>query len=94
MKNQRKTPESMIPDNENYFERHGQRIRKGTMAAAIANAEIIESETAFESDKKEAMETLKNLAPTLNAFGLNKYFYWRNPEIQAIFDEADENNRS
>ena len=91
MKNQAKTPESMIPDNENYFERNGLRIRKGTMAAAIANAEIIESETASEVDKKAAIETLKNLAPTLNAFGLNKHFYWRNPQIQAIFDKADKN---
>ena len=38
--------------------------------------------------KAEAVRVLQELAPTLNAFGLNKHFYWRDPAVQKIFDEA------
>ena len=82
-------PEDMLSDTENFFEREGKKIRKGTMAAAVTNADIFESEAATEAEKAEAIKILKELAPTLNAFGLNKHFYWRNKALQAIFDDAE-----
>lgn len=86
---QAKKPEDVIPDGESYFEQNGQRIRKGTMAAAIANADILESEDATKEEKAEAMKVLEVLAPILNAVGLNKHVCWKNPQIQAAFDKAD-----
>ena len=81
-----KKPEDMLSDDENYFEQGGQTIRKGTMAAALANAEIIESSGATATEKQQAMEALQELAPVLKAIGLTKFLTWKNPDIQAIFD--------
>ena len=80
------TPERMLPDDRNFFEANGKTIRKGTIAAVLANAAVIESDTATQAEKMEALEMLKTLAPTLTAFGLTTFLQWKNPRIQAIFD--------
>ena len=82
-------PEDMIADDKSHFEKGGKTIRKGTMAAALANAEIIESVDATAEEKQKAMETIKELAPILKAFGLTKFLTWKNPKIQAIFDHDE-----
>lgn len=83
------TPEDMIPDDKSHFEMGGQTIRKGTMAAALANAEIVESTNSTATEKRDALNAIKELAPVLKAFGLVRFLTWKNPEIQAIFDESD-----
>ena len=80
-------PEDMISDEQSYFEKNGKSIRKGTMAAALANAEIIESQHSSNEEKKTAFNALKELAPILIAFGLTRFLTWKNPTIQKIFDE-------
>ena len=80
-------PEDMISDKDNYFTANGKTIRKGTRAAALANAEIFESNTSSDKEKKDAFDTIKELAPTLIAFGLTKFLTWKNVEIQKIFDD-------
>ena len=82
-----KKPEDMISDDKSYFEKDDKFIRKGTMAAALANAEIIESPEATITERNNALEALKELAPTLKAFGLTKFLTWKNTDIQAIFDQ-------
>ena len=84
-----KRPEDMIPDDKSHFEVSGQTIRKGTVAAALANAEIIESIDVTAAEKQAAMDTIKELAPVLKAFGLMKFLTWKNPKIQAIFDQDE-----
>lgn len=89
MNNIRKnTPEELIPENSTYYVKDGKQIRKGTMASAILNAEILESEESTTDEKNDAVKILEELAPTLCAFGLNKHFTWKNPVIQAIFDNV------
>lgn len=82
------TPEDMLPDDRNHFDMNGQTIRKGSMAAALANAKIVESKTASKEEKQEALSALEKLAPTLIAFELMHFMQWKNPEIQNIFDQA------
>ncbi|OGT39699.1 MAG: hypothetical protein A3F12_01665 [Gammaproteobacteria bacterium RIFCSPHIGHO2_12_FULL_38_14] len=89
MPHKSKRPEDMIPDDKSHFEMGGKTIRKGTMAAALTNAEIVESPDATVAEKQAAMETIKELAPVLKAFGLTKFLTWKNPKIQAIFDEME-----
>ncbi|MDA7742280.1 hypothetical protein N8865_01540 [Francisellaceae bacterium] len=81
-----KKPEDMIADDKSHFERDGHVIRKGTMAAALANAEIIESLDATLKEKELALETLGELVPILKAFGLTKFLTWKNQDIQKLFD--------
>lgn len=78
-------PENMISDEQSYFEKNGKTIRKGTMAAALANAEIIESQHSSDAEKQKAFNALEELAPILIAFGLTKFLTWKNPQIQKIF---------
>lgn len=85
-----KTAADMIPDQASYAEKDGTVIRKGTMAAALANAEIIGAADATEEERQQAMAALKMLAPSLKAIGLTKFLHWNNPEIQALFDQIDE----
>lgn len=85
------TPEDMIPDDKSHVEISGKTIRKGTMAAALANAEIIESPDSTSQEKCDALNAIKELVPALKAFGLVRFLTWKNPEIQAIFDD-DHNN--
>lgn len=84
-----KNPEDLIPDDKDHVEMGGEIIRKGTMAAALANAEIIEALDATEAEKLAAMNALRKLVPILKTFGLTKFLTWKNPKIQSIFDEAD-----
>lgn len=84
-----KTPEDMVPDDKSYFEMGDKSIRKGTMSAALANAEIIEALDATEAEKLAAMNALRKLVPILKTFGLTKFLTWKNPKIQSIFDEID-----
>ena len=83
------TPEDMIPDDKSHFEMDGKTIRKGTMAAALANAEIIESTNSTAEEKRDALNAIKELVPVLKAFGLARFLTWKNPEIQALFDESN-----
>ncbi|MEM8609211.1 MAG: hypothetical protein AAGF92_19065 [Myxococcota bacterium] len=84
-----KSPEDMIPDHKDYMEtKGGVRGRKGTMAAALANADIIEAEDATEEEKRAALEMLRTLAPQLKALGVTTHLRWKNEAIQKVFDEA------
>ncbi len=81
-------PEDILPDAQNTATFGGVSLRKGTVAAALANAEILESRDATESEKTDARNTLKALVPALVVLGLNKHLVWKNPEIQKMMDEV------
>lgn len=82
-------PEDILPDDKDYVEtKEGQKIRKGSVAATLANAKIIESADASLQEKAEALDAIRALAPTLIAFDLMRFMQWKNPIIQAVFDEV------
>lgn len=81
------TPEVIMPADKDYVEMNDNRIRKGTMAAALTNAKIVSSATATDEEKQLALETIRALAPTLIVFGLMEFLQWKSPKIQAIFDQ-------
>ena len=82
-------PEDLLPDDKNHFEKNGSTIRKGTIAAALANASIVESTTATAEEKQAALDAIKVLTPQLIAFELTKFMQWKNPQIQSIFNEPE-----
>lgn len=82
------TPEDILSSNESFLNKDGMQLRKGTIAAAPANADIIESATATEAEKAEARNTIKELAPSLVGVGLQKHMTWKNPEIQQLVEDA------
>lgn len=82
-------PEDILPDNQNHAEIDGIIVRKGSIAAAMANVGIIESLHSTEKEKNEALEVLKALIPGLKKLGLTKFLTWKNHEIQKMFDETE-----
>jgi len=81
-------PEDILSDDKNTTERNGLTLRKGTVAAALANVEIIESHSATKTEKAGAIAVIKELAPALIALGLSKHLNWKNPVIQKIMDDC------
>ena len=84
-----KKPEDIMSDSESSLHKNGKTIRKGTMAAAMANAEIIENPNVTKKEKEAALQILQSLAPTMKAFGVTEYFRWKNSAIQEIFENCD-----
>lgn len=82
-------PEDVMSDDASHVEKNGVVIRKGSMAAVMANIEVIEDDSASPAEKQSAKEAIKELAPTLIGVGMTEYVTWKNPEVQAIFDEAE-----
>lgn len=81
-------PEDILADEANTTEVNGVKMRKGTVAAVLANANILESSTSSEQQKQDALQTIKELAPALVALGLNTHVTWKNKQIQKILDEV------
>ncbi len=83
--------ENLYPDDVNFNEYQGIKVRKGTMAAAIENIRLLSSEDASPEEKASARKMLTEYAPALIATGLNALVKWNHPEVQAIMDEAARN---
>lgn len=83
-----KKPEDILPDDVNELEINGIKARKGTIAAAMANADILSSPTSTEIDKNNAKDAIKQLAPAMVALGLSHHLIWKNKEIQEIMEES------
>jgi len=95
MNNTRKnSPEELIPDTAAYYIKDGKQIRKGTVASAIINAEILESAKTTIDEKNNTIKMLEELAPALCDFGFNKHFIWKNPAIQCIFDNINRRDKT
>lgn len=79
-------PEDILSDDENFTIKNNVVIRKGTVAAFLANAEILMASNCPE-DKKAILDTLKELTPGIVALGMHHHVTWNNPLIQALIDE-------
>ena len=79
-------PEDMLADNEDFVPlENGGKIRKGTVAAFIANIEIIDDEVIGSIAYQEAVRDLKALIPVCK-LGLLKHFEVKSPRVRAIID--------
>ena len=76
-------PEDILPDEINSAEIAGVQVRKGTVAAVLANADILTSEDSTQQDKDNALSLIKELAPAIVAIGLHRHVSWKNKEAQA-----------
>ncbi len=79
--------EDIIADHENYAVLNGVSIRKGTMAAALANADIFTATHSTAFEKNAAKNMLTELAAMLVNSLFSQHLMWKNPEIQQLFDE-------
>lgn len=82
-------PEDILPDGVDTTTINGQLVRKGTIAAFLANADILENPDATEQQRQEAINTLNELAPAVITIGLHKHVIFRNPQVEQILTEAE-----
>lgn len=80
-------PEDILPEEINSLVINGVNVRKATVGATLANANILNSDTASEAEKFSALEKIKELIPALIAIGLHQHVTWKNPQIQKLIDE-------
>ncbi|AJI62140.1 hypothetical protein [Francisella tularensis] len=81
------TPEKMLKDGVDGDIFNGVFIRKGTIAAAIKNAQILDDPQSNKIDKEKALEYLKDAIPTrLNKafFSMDKVLSWKNERLNKL----------
>lgn len=80
-------PEDVLSDSDNSTTVDGVTVRKGTIAAFIANAKLLE--TIAQSDPRHAAieRELRKLAPAVRAIGILDVFTPRTPRIASLLVE-------
>ncbi|MDI9933304.1 hypothetical protein QM588_23055 [Rhodococcus sp. IEGM 1354] len=81
-------PEDVLPDGAERATFDGHPIRKGTVAAFIANAQALRDVEPGTAAHDELIATLKELAPQLAAIGVFEVFEPRDPQIAHLVDAA------
>jgi hypothetical protein len=74
----------VLPDNQNAIVKNGVTVRKGSVAAFIANAEIILNEASSAEEKSLATADIKELIHMLEAVGVFKVFELKSDRIKDI----------
>ncbi|WP_454780515.1 hypothetical protein [Legionella sp. WA2022007384] len=82
-------PQDILPDGVDNTSINGTIVRKGTIAAFLANAEILEQHNSTEIQKEDAIKTMKELAPAVIATGLHQHAVFKNKEIEQILIDAE-----
>lgn len=82
-------PDAILPDGVDSTTINGKMVRKGTIAAFLANAEILENPTASEQQKQAAKNLMRELAPDVIIIGLHKHAVFKNLEVEQILIEAE-----
>ena len=81
-------PEDVLNDDQNETTLGGVDVRKGTVAAFVANARLLETVSPTDADYEEIRQQLRALAPAVRAAGLLDVFSPRSAEIRDIFTES------
>jgi hypothetical protein len=77
-------PEDILPNGIDSTAINGKIVRKGSVAAFLANIDILENLTASAQQKQEAINTMKELVPALVAIGLHKHATFKNSQAEQI----------
>jgi hypothetical protein len=81
-------PEDVLSDDANTGMMDGLEVRKGSIAAFIANVRILESLAPGDPDYPAVEEQLHALAPAVRAVGVLEVFAPRSATIAAIIGES------
>ncbi len=81
-------PEDVLADEASFTTVKGMRVRKGTIAAAMKNMELLESGSAEE--RSAALAMIEELSTALVVLGVHHHFQARNPEVEAILSATAE----
>lgn len=79
-------PEDILSENQSNATINGEVIRKGTVAAFMANIAIYESPTASLEEKQAAWAMIQSLVIKIQAVGLADCVTWKNKDVQKLFE--------
>lgn len=82
-------PEDILPDAVNSVAINGIVVRKGSIAAFLANADILENANSLPKQKQAAIEMIKELAPAIIVLNLHKHVVFKNAQIEQILVAAE-----
>ncbi|WP_027802959.1 hypothetical protein [Paraburkholderia dilworthii] len=78
--------EQFLPDHVDSVDVHGVTIRKGTVAAFLANARVWSAPRASETARTQAAADIVEAMPSLRASGLFDVLIIRDPLLRAWID--------
>ncbi|BBZ28515.1 hypothetical protein MMAD_28100 [Mycolicibacterium madagascariense] len=81
-------PQDVLRDDQDETILGGVEVRKGTVAAFVANAKLLQSVSPTDPDYEMIRQQLRELAPAVRAVGLLEIFSPRSAEIDDIFTEV------
>ncbi|ARG99850.1 hypothetical protein [Legionella micdadei] len=88
MSNKAVLPEDIIADGADHTVINGTKVRKGSVAAFIANIEILQNPNSSTEDKDNALQAMKELAPAIVTVGLHHHVTFKNKQAEAIIQQA------
>lgn len=74
--------EDMLADAEDWLSVNGQKLRKGSVAAAIANAKVIQDSHHNKNTQTQWASLIKISKQVLEPLGFYEVLSWNNKEIQ------------
>ena len=83
-------PEDLLPDDQNSAKINGTVVRKGTVAAFLANARTLSALPPGSPDREPIIEQLRGSAQALREIGLFDVFELRSGELAEIIGLAPE----
>lgn len=81
-------PEDILPNGDDVATINGKVVRKGTVAAFLANLAVLENVESSEAQKNAAMGEMEKLAPDVVAIGLSKYVTFKNEFAEALLQKS------
>ena len=73
----------VLPDGQDFFVKDGVTLRKGSVAAFVGNAQVLQNPDASAQARQDAQRDLVSLIPVLEALGLFDVFELRSPALRA-----------
>ena len=83
-------PEDILPDDQNSAEINGTVVRKGTVAAFLANAQMLSALPPASPARDRIVEQLRESAQALRQIGLFDVFELRSRELAELIGPAQE----
>lgn len=78
--------QDVLPDHVNEVEVGGVTVRKGSVGAFLANAQVLQDPAASAQARAAAADDIGALAPALRALGLFDVFEVRDPQLRALVE--------
>lgn len=72
----------VLPDGQDFVVRNGLSLRKGSVGAFLANAQVLQDPAATPEARQAAGHDLVALLPALEALGLFEVFEMRSPALR------------